>query len=173
MKLLNHTKSALVLFAGIQMALPVMAKTTLIKQCVTDLKNLDNGSVVTSDLQIVDKDGVISSIVKQTQQGYTSSYEDIAIISSDVVREGLTTESDPDTLNPAERLIVHAMTLTEDPVFGGEYSSGIDLTQVRSATLFQVGQSGNMGSSTIVEAKDKNGAILGSFLGGFLVAPCK
>ncbi len=70
-------------------------------------------------------------------------------------------------------MIVHPIKLTEDPDFQGAYSTGIDLYKVRSAKMFTIGDRTNMGSSTIIEAKDANGQVIGSFLGGFLISPCK
>ena len=59
------------------------------------------------------------------------------------------------------------------PELASFMNSGIELEKVRSARTFTFGDSTNMGSTTVVEALDQDGQLLGSFLGGFLVAPCK
>lgn len=93
------------------------------------------------------------------------------------VREGLekvTLENvDKFDLNLAESLVSHAMVLTRDPMFGGIMSVDFDLNLVRSAKVYMIGKPTNMGAAAVVEAKDASGKVLGSYLGGFLVAPCK
>ena len=76
-----------------------------------------------------------------------------------------------DSLNLAEKLVVHAMSL--EKLGGMGFKSGIDLNAVRSATVYSIGTSTSMGMSAIVEAKNAQGKVLGSYLGGFFVAPCK
>ena len=63
--------------------------------------------------------------------------------------------------------------LSEDPEFKGVYKTGIDLKKVRSAKVYTIGDADEMVSTAIVETKDANGKLLGSFVGGFLVFPCK
>ncbi len=75
-------------------------------------------------------------------------------------------------LNIAESLISHAMIMTRNPMFAGTMTVDFDLNLVRSAKVFMIGKPTNMGAAAVVEAKDASGKILGSFLGGFIVAPC-
>lgn len=87
------------------------------------------------------------------------------------------------TLNHGEGLIVHAMALTDIDSWDTEedensgpnpFSSGLDLSKVRSVKVYEsVGEEGDIGSAAIVEARDAAGRDLGSFIGGFLVLPCK
>lgn len=73
-------------------------------------------------------------------------------------------------LNDAENLVSHAMWFSQE--FGD--STGVDLKKIRSAKVFKlIADRREIGSFSIIEAKDKNGKILGSFIGGFLVSPCK
>jgi hypothetical protein len=111
--------------------------------------------------------------VTQKVDGHTSSYEDTYTASVYVVRKGLTENTDVEGLNPAEALIVHAMILENDPDLEGQFTTGINLKKVDSAWVFTIGEVTNMGGTSIVEARDAKGKKLGSFLGGFLVSPCK
>jgi hypothetical protein len=88
-----------------------------------------------------------------------------ASILDQVVRKGLTKDTDPYTsnLNIAEGLIVHAMTMESDPLFAGNFSSGINLKKVRSGRVYLIGEPTDMGMTAVVEAKDEQGKTLGSY----------
>lgn len=151
-----------------------VADDLVIKECSVTMKNLESEQTTDMTMQIVQKSGSeIYAKVSQITNGTAASYNDTAVISDEKIREGLTSESDLEDMNYAEALIVHAMMLSEDPIFEGAYSAGFDLKNVRSAKLYTIGETTNMGSSTIVEARNSSGKVLGSFLGGFLVSPCK
>lgn len=111
--------------------------------------------------------------VTQEVNGRSSSYEDVAQISRHGIRPGLSSRSTTETLNLGEALIVHAMTLTEDPVYNGAFNAGFDLKAARAAVVYQVGELTNMGATAIIEAYDAGKKPLGSFFGGFLVSPCR
>ncbi len=113
------------------------------------------------------------AVVTQKIEGETSSYEDKYVVEVNTVREGLTEATEIEGLNNAERLIVHAMTLENDPVFEGKLRTGVKLKKISSATVYTIGEVTNMGGTAVVEASDKNGKALGSFLGGFLISSCK
>lgn len=149
------------------------AQEVVVKECSVTMKQLESNKTVDMTMKVIAKGSSHSAVITQTSEGITGSYNDVAEIQEQSVRANLTTQSNPDDLNQAESLIVHAMTLQEDPVFQGAYSAGIDLKQVRSAKMYTLGKKTNMGSSTIVEARDANNQVLGSFLGGFLVSPCR
>ena len=105
-----------------------------------------------------------------TQEARVTKLNVRAGLSSDIL------ESESfDDLNDAEQLIVHALTLTESPEMEGTQSAGLDLRAVVSAKVYTVVEEEevNIGSVSVVEAYDKSGKNLGSFLGGFLVSPCK
>jgi hypothetical protein len=141
-----------------------------IKSCSTELTMPESEIKVQMKIDIIANDKILKAVV--TQNGM--SYEDEATIESDVVKAGLNGNlDDVDSLNLAEKLITHAMALTEDPIMKGTFSAGLDLHAVRSAKIYNVGTPTNMGMTAIVEAKDENGKDLGSFFGGFLVTPCK
>ena len=92
------------------------------------------------------------------------------LLSSTLDDIGLIDDDDID-LNLTERVILHAMGLVEG--FNGFFSVGFDLKEVRTATVYVVGKMGNIGGTAIIEAMGKDGKVLGSYLGGFLVAPCQ
>lgn len=99
--------------------------------------------------------------------------EDVKILNEEVGTDLTWEASDAGELNTAESLILHAKMMTEEKSFNGFFKAGLKLDKVRSATVYVVGETTRMGSTSIVEAKDKNGKDLGSFLGGFLLFPCK
>ncbi|MEK6774735.1 MAG: hypothetical protein AABY64_12400 [Bdellovibrionota bacterium] len=150
------------------------AHETVVKECSVTMKQIIGDKMVNLEMKIIAKeDKSLYAKVTETIDGVSSSYNDEAQISEEKVRANLTAEFEYENLNEAEGLIVHAMSLSEDPVFHGAFSAGVDLKKVRSAKMYTVGESTRMGSATIVEAKDLNNQILGSFLGGFVVSPCK
>lgn len=149
-----------------------MAQSKVIKSCSTNVPSLEQGQAsVPLILEIVPNGD--SLIARVTQNGFT--YEDDAEVKVENVRANILInldDIDKSDLNYAEKLITHAMTLTKDPELSGKLSAGFDLSKVRSAKYYTVGKKTKFGSSTIIEARDENGALLGSFLGGFLVSPC-
>lgn len=144
----------------------------VIKTCKTTL-SMPDSDPVPSVMEIFEADGGYKARVTQKVEGQTSSYEDSASVSEHPVREGLTESTEVEGLNPAEALIVHAMTLENDPVFEGKLRSGVALKKVRSAKIYAIGEVTNMGGTAIVEARDSKNKALGSYLGGFLISPCK
>lgn len=143
-----------------------------LKTCKTTLSMPDSPSVA-SVFEIFEISGGVKAKVTQTVDGQKTSYEDSASIAGYPVRSGLNASVGPEGLNPAELLVVHAMMLESDPELGGKISSGVRLSKVRAATVYTIGEATNMGSTAIVEARDATGKALGSYLGGFLVSPCK
>ncbi len=107
--------------------------------------------------------------------GKSSTDHQAVTYTKDRVRAGLTPDTDPYTveLNEAEGLIVHAMALTRDPEFRARFSIDFDLDKARSAQVYLLGEATRFGSASLVVASDEKGAVLGPFLGGFIVASCK
>jgi hypothetical protein len=104
--------------------------------------------------------------------GFESEYEHVKA-STHSVRKGLASElldlDGLEDLNFGEQIVLHAMAVEEL-----EMSSGIDLKKVRSITVYHFVEEGvNIGMLAIAEARDQDGKVMGSFMGGFLVAPCK
>ncbi len=149
------------------------ASAIVIKSCDTVLKSIDHGKDVPTLMEVIETNGTLSAKVTQKAGNENRSYVDTVIIEQDKVRAGLTPDSEIEGANQAELLVIHAMTMESDPIFRGKFKSGINLKKVRSAKVFTIGEVSNMGSTSIVEARDAQGKLLGSFLGGFLVSPCK
>lgn len=107
----------------------------------------------------------------------SGSMDDEGTVSEHSIRENIkdvTMENvDEFDLNLGEQLISHAMHVTTDEVLKGFMTVDFDLSLARSVKVFLIGKPTNMGAAAVVEAKDASGKVLGSFLGGFLVAPCK
>jgi hypothetical protein len=143
-----------------------------VKTCNTVL-SLPEETPIPSRFEVIETNGVFKAVVTQKVEGQTNSYEDTATIGDYTVREGLSENTAPEGLNKAEALVVHAMTLENDPVFEGRIKSGVDLKKVRAAKVYTIGEVTNMGGTAIVEARDSKGKGLGSYLGGFLISPCK
>lgn len=105
--------------------------------------------------------------------------DDEASITEHSIREGLgKLKLDDDgidgmDLNLGEQLISHAFSVTSNKLLKTFMSVDFDLTKVRSVKVFLAGNPTHMGASAIIDAKDANGKLLGTFLGGFMVAPCK
>jgi len=163
----------LTLMAVIFFATSGFAATSVIKTCSTTFPGIEPGQQsIATKIEIL-SDGKSMS-AKVTQDG--QSYDDIAEVNEQSVRADIPTDMESpslDELNLAEKLISHAIVMSTDPLFEGKFSAGLDLSKVRSAKLYIVGEQTNMGAPAIVEAKDESGAVLGSFLGGFFVTPCE
>lgn len=163
-----------IFFIIIAFSTSIMAQEQIVlKECSVTMKQLDTDKGIDINMKVISKNDLISAIMSQTINGTNSSYSEVVEVQEESVRAGLSSLSDTDDLKLSEKLIVHAMIISEDPILGVEYSSGIDLKKVRSAKMYIIGKQTNMGSSTIVEARDEKNQVLGSFLGGFLISPCK
>lgn len=140
---------------------------TPIKTCSTVLQ-IPEEDAIPSKFEIFESNGSLTAAVTQKIEGETVSYSEKASVSDHAVQAGLSAETESETLNPAEALVVHAMVLE-----GLGMKSGVNLSKVRGARVFTIGEFSNMGGTAIVEARDIKGKTLGSYLGGFLVSPCK
>jgi hypothetical protein len=143
-----------------------------IKECEASLM-MPEGSQVDMLIQFNMNENVLTSVVTQSTRGQTQTKKWTAQFFENKVREGLKPNANPAALNEVERFIVHAMMVASDPILGSDFSAGIDLEAVRSAKVYIAGERARMGSLAVVEAKDSEGRLLGSFVGGLLVAPCR
>lgn len=144
-----------------------------VKTCSTEIPSLDNDTVIKTVFEVLKTNGKFTGKVTQTIEGRTFSISEVVRVEEHKVMAGLDAGSDYPNINTAEKLIVHAMTLEDDPDLDGKFQSGINLKKVRSAKVYIFGKETNMGISAIVEARDANGKLLGSYVGGFVVSPCK
>lgn len=154
----------------------------LIRVCDTVITmpgNNDDLREIPTTVEFYKNGNKYSSKTIQTMDGMSIPQEDAAeVIKGLVVRPNLSVddmERDLDDLNMniGEQMILHAKALTEDPVFRGAFSTGMNLNNVRNVDVYIVGEQTNMGSVAVIEARDDRGLSMGSFLGGFLVSPCK
>lgn len=150
------------------------AETTVIKKCDVEIK-MGEERAISSLMSIVSKDGkIVGEVTQKMGEDTVTRTENDVTITEASIRAGMTAESiDPynNDLSEAELVIFHAMTVAADPIL--QMQSGVDLSKVRSVKIYRLGPQTKFGSASIVEAKDENGVLLGSFLGGFLVGACK
>lgn len=165
------------------MASSAFAAETLVKRCQTTLRTLDEEMLpIKMDFKIVNRDGTNITIFTEEMNGVKTTTESTAEINTYKIREGLDKNLDImdddgqlDLLNPGEMLILHAMAFDSDSELNKISNSGIKkLSLVRSVKTYLMNANPlDIGSTTIIEAYDKNGKHMGSFLGGFLVSACK
>ena len=142
-----------------------------IKECKASL--MLDASQVDMLIQFNINEDVLTSVVTQSTRGKTQTKNWTAQSFENKVREGLKPNTNPAALNEVEKFILHAMLVSSDPILGSDLSAGIDLEAVRSAKVYIAGERARMGSLAVVEAKDSQDRLLGSFVGGLLVAPCR
>lgn len=155
------------------LAIPAFAAPNTIKTCATTIVSPDGTQSIPTVFDIIERDGALVSASTQTLNDQPVTREESAAIEEHSVRPGLSPESNVADLNTAETLIVHAMTLGTIPGLKDTQIAGVDLQAIRSAKIYLMGKATHMGLSAIVEAKDQDGKVLGSFMGGFLVSPCR
>ena len=165
--------TALIASLFFTIALSVSAEeNTLIKSCSTTLTMPESPLKVEAQIEIFKKTNNLVAKITQQVDGRTGSFNQPVQLAELSVQAGLMPSdlegSKMDNLNLAEGLIVHALTLTEDPLFEGTFKAGLDLRKVRSAKIYSLDA-----GTAIIEAKDEYGNDLGSFYGGFIVSPCK
>lgn len=151
------------------------ASVNVVKECTTLIRLNEETIPVEMNVKIIQKNdlSLYAQVISDTQVPESITIE-TANIKENKVRSGLNGDiEDMEHLNLAEKLITHALALTEDPILNGFFTAGLDLRSVRSAKIYSIGAPTSMGAVAIVEAKDATGKNLGSFLGGFLVTPCK
>lgn len=159
---------------------------SLVKSCAFDYVDEEAGAS-SNVFEIKKSTKGYSGTMITSMGGETSRTEAPVTVKDYSIRAGLSYDADASDelfseFNHGEMLIMHAMALTGDIDMGDEdedmgpnpFSAGLDLTKVRFVRVFEaVGEADDIGSAAIIEAKDEKGKDLGSFLGGFLVLPCK
>lgn len=148
----------------------------IVKSCSLKMQLDPKMTPVFLNMFVVAIDGSVQAIVSERVNGERTSRMTTAEAEYSTIRPGLTAQTNPDdaTLNGGERLIVHAMSLASEPSVGSMFQSGLDLKKVRVTKVFYIERRPqDIGSAAIIEALDENGKVLGTFMGGFLVARCK
>lgn len=143
-----------------------------VKTCSIELKIPGNDRVIPTTFKIV-KNGekLIAKTTQTENNSVTELPEESASIAEYSVRADLKSTT-PD-MNQAESLIQGTMDYLKIPNFGSLFSVGLDLNSIRNAKVYQIGKFTNMGGTVIIEAKDKNGKAIGSFVTGFMPFACK
>lgn len=163
---------------------------SLIKSCAFDHMDEDMGNS-SNVFEVRQTRSGYTGTMKTVINGRTSTIQDKVAVYEHKIRSGLSLDIFEDerkvsTLNKGEVLIVQTMALTDvdswNDMMGdlGEeagtnpFSTNVDLKLIRSVKVFEaIGNEGDIGSVAIVEAKDAEGKMLGSFLTGFFAYPCK
>ncbi|MFL5812792.1 MAG: hypothetical protein ACJ763_04390 [Bdellovibrionia bacterium] len=170
-------KSFTVSLLGVLLSAQAMGATSFpLKSCSSDFKKLDgSGEVIPTTMTVYSEQGEVRGKVTQTIHGQTTSYEDEAQESFYLINHRIDriTPADRAKLNLGEELLVHAYAVTTDPELKGVFSAGLDLKAVQSVRVFQIGAFSEFGTTAIIEAMNDSGAVMGSFIGGLIVSPCK
>ena len=168
-----NLKIALMLFA-MTLALRTQAAEVLVKTCATEIKFVGDARTIPTLIQIFMLDPKnFKATVHQTMNGVTSTRDHVTTIEVFPVRSGLEPSLSFDGLNAGERLIMHALLVTENPTYSGTYSAGFDLRAARYVRVYEMQTTGAKVVTALIEAKDGEGKDLGTFLGGYLIGPCK
>jgi hypothetical protein len=151
------------------------ASVKIIKTCKSTLPKMEDLPKSSLVMEIIQKDNELKAKITERVRLHKDSYVMPAKILEENVRPGLSVDtninSERSDLNEAESRILHAMVISESSAFKGIMSAGFDLKKIRSAKLYMSGDS--LGQPTIVEAKDKNGKILGSFQIDLFLRKCQ
>lgn len=119
-------------------------------------------------------DGSKYAKIKRKDRGGTFTQTEPVEILEEKVREGLHSDSNLKKLNIAERYIAFTMDIVSDPELGRYFTAGLDLKKVRSAKLYLMGDP-TLGATrmALIEAKDENNELLGTFFSSLFIAPCQ
>jgi hypothetical protein len=163
---------SLVLVSSTVITSNAFAANEVLKTCTTDIKVPGNNLVVPTTYQIVNNGSALTAKTTQVVDGTVRDLPDEAASVADFsVRPGLT--ADTANMNQAEHLIQSTEELLATPEFGSSFSVGVDLKKISSAKVYQIGKFTHMGGTVIIEAHDKDGKEMGSFVNGFLPFACK
>ncbi len=162
---------------------PAFAAEKIVKTCEAELRTPDSRSNVSLSIQFVIENGKLYSRSMELINGFSRRRDMLsepAEMSEYEVREGLSSRSmeSPEFqgMNEGEKIMAHAFYVSAHPNTRDFSNAGLDLAAVRFVRVYGMGfqsEQNNMGRSAVVEAKDARGNDLGSFLGGFFLAPCK
>jgi hypothetical protein len=143
----------------------------VVKSCKTVME-LDNSKVPT-EITITQKGESLKSIMKQTVDGQVSELQDTVTVGEYVIEKVISDldSDDIDSLNKGEKYISHALSVVGE--IPGQ-NAGLSLKEVKFVKVYELnGEDGDMFRLAIIEAYNKYRKNLGSFVGGFLVSPCK
>lgn len=151
-----------------------MAAKSTVKSCVSYVPNFedDGRSKIAMNVNIYTQDGQLKGGVETTK---SDIHVENATVEEFSIRDNILTldsySEEFSTVNNGEMLIAHAHAI-ETSELGQVMKSGIALKKVKKVKVFLVGGTSKFGQLSVVEAYDKDGNDIGSFLGGFFVSPC-
>ena len=140
----------------------VQAETKILKSCRFEFGLNETVNVSLKGLNI---NGELYGVITARTVELLETSIKVMEYSEHSVRPGLTPEHGRSRLNLAEAVIVDSMKLTSP-----EQYAGLDLTQIRSAKVYLIGDHSQI---AIVEASDEKGNLLGSFVTGPFIQPCQ
>lgn len=154
-----------------------VAKAKDILSCKTKIAMPDSPTTEMDIRIFLNNKGDFAATYSTKQNGVTVKSEVVNVDAmKGSVREGLTGEDlESDDGSEVERFIVHALAITQDKELKDYFSAGFDLTKVRDATVYLIAPrpEDNIGKAAVIQARDADGKVLGSFLGGLFVTPCQ
>ncbi|HEY8269550.1 MAG TPA: hypothetical protein VIG33_01570 [Pseudobdellovibrionaceae bacterium] len=144
----------------------------IVKTCSIKMKMPGDNRVIPTTFQIVKSGNVLIAKTIQTVNGNSGELpNESASIAEFSVRAGLTANTP--NMNEAENLIQGTEGFLNNPDIGSSFSVGLDIKSVRSAKVYEIGKFTHMGGTVIIEAKDKDGKEMGSFVTGFMPFACE
>lgn len=164
---------AMIFTAAMVVSSASLGQNAIEKQCSASVYYSNFDEPVEATIKLIKNGYRYSAIISEALDGEMLITYTESLVRSDEadVRAGLTAQSY--RINALEQHIQRAMILSEDPNFEGACSVGFDLKKIRSARWYEIGNK-NLNQKIVVEARDENNQVLGSFLvGETYVSPCK
>lgn len=143
----------------------------VVKTCKTVMELVDDK--IPTEIIISKNGDALKSLMKQTVDGRVSELEDTVNVGEYVIEKVISDldSDDIDSLNKGEKYISHALSVVGD--IPGQ-NAGLPLKEVKFVKVYELnGEAGDMFRLAIIEAYSKSRKNIGSFVGGFLVSPCK
>lgn len=140
-----------------------------VKSCRALLQVPGQPTKIATEIEVQEEEGRFSATVTHEADGNKLSTTETVEIAEYHVQENVGA-ADVDTLNRGETLVAHALAFTKE---FSEINVKVDLSDIRRVKVYQVGRATELGSASLVENYDGKGKLLGTFLGGFLVAACE
>ena len=143
----------------------------LVKTCATEFRLPDASSGIPTRFQFYREEPGYRVHYTQSFDGVEWPATEPAQLREFAVRGDLTPDTAPDGLNDAEKLLVLAMDYYRG--YRGSDDVRIDFSKVKRAKVYSVGREPGPEASSVVDAFDAQGRLLGSFFGGRIVVPCR
>jgi hypothetical protein len=173
----TNTKEQLVrtfLFSLVFLATAAAAHAAPLKECAVEVRVPDRPPLFLKFQVNANEDKRLTAHVSETAASGIKQYdEDVVARGGFPIRKNLDPTGKAEEMNPGERLVAHAMLVTTDQKTSTYMSTGVDLKAVRYVIIYLIGPPSDTDLTALIEAKDESGKVLGTYLGGNLVRPCK